>query len=272
MRKLPVKPGSSSGLADRSANGAQQTSHFPAIPPPVNVRLVVTPTHACTYLPGRTTQNRAIWADTLPPLLYHQFMDAGFRRSGKVLYQPVCRGCRECRQMRVPVATFTPSKSQRRCWRRNADLRFSIGAPQATDEKFDLYRRYLRDWHGRIDDEDARDDDAARASFESFLYDSPVETIEFEYRDTSGRLLGIGLCDVCPESLSTVYFYHDPAESRRGVGTYSAMVEIEHARALNIPYYYLGFWVRACGKMAYKSSFGPNEVLGTDGIWRTNGA
>jgi leucyl-tRNA---protein transferase len=99
-----------------------------------------------------------------------------------------------------------------------------------------------------------------------------VDTIEFAYRDAAGKLLGVGLCDVCDESLSTVYFYHDPAESRRGIGTYSALYEIEHARRLGIPYYYLGFWIAACGKMNYKATFRPSEVLHPDGVWRPNPA
>src|SRR6476659_1768264 len=116
-------------------------SHYPAIPPPLRVRLVVAPEHPCPYLPGRTARSRAFWAERLPGSVYHQFMDAGFRRSGKVFYQPACRGCRECWPMRVPVAGFRASKSQRRSWRRNQDLVVAAGEVAATDEKFDLYLR-----------------------------------------------------------------------------------------------------------------------------------
>ena len=130
-----------------------------------------------------------------------------------------------------------------------------------TDEKFDLYRRYQLDWHGRDGEED-------RESFESFLYDSPVSTVEFTYRDSAGKLLAVGICDLCSESLSSVYLYHDPAESKRGLGTFSALVEIEKARAAAIPFYYLGFWVKGCGKMEYKANFGPNEILVPEGHWR----
>ncbi|HEY7117030.1 MAG TPA: arginyl-tRNA--protein transferase, partial [Tepidisphaeraceae bacterium] len=67
---------------------------------------------------------------------------------------------------------------------------------------------------------------------------------------------------------SSVYFYFDPAEARRRPGTFSALWEIEFARSRGIPYYYLGYWVAGCGAMEYKASFGPHEVLGTDGVWR----
>ena len=81
----------------------------PALPPPVAVSLATLPPHACAYLPGRTTTLRAFYTGRLPGRLYHDFMDAGFRRSGRVVYQPVCQGCRACVPLRVPVAEFAPA-------------------------------------------------------------------------------------------------------------------------------------------------------------------
>ncbi len=92
--------------------------------------------------------------------------------------------------------------------------------------------------------------------------------MEICYRDAAGSLLGVGICDVCAESLSSVYFYFDPDEARRSLGTFSAMWEIEWARRNSIPHYYLGYWVKACGAMEYKANFKPFELLGTDGVWR----
>ena len=42
---------------------------------------------------------------------------------------------------------------------------------------------------------------------------------------------------------------------------------IERARALGLPYVYLGYWVPESRKMAYKSRFRPAEVL-AGGTWR----
>ena len=228
----------------------------------MRVRLVVLPEHACSYLPGRRSVNRAFMAGKMPGEVYHRFMDAGFRRSGKLVYQPVCPGCRACMPLRVPVAGFQPGKSQRRCWRKNQDLYVTRSEPEPTEEKYDLYRRYTAGWHGKPQDDEGWE------TFESFLYDSPVDTVEFLYRDTSGRLLAVGICDVSARSLSSVYFYHDPSESSRGLGTFGAMYEIDAARRWGIPHYYLGFWITGCGTMDYKSRFRPCEVLHPDGAWR----
>jgi len=240
---------------------------WPAWEPPVDVPMVGDEGRPCSYLPGKLARTRAFWGGGMGGELYQRFMDAGFRRSGKVVYQPVCPGCRACLPIRVPVESFRPSKSQRRCWRRNSDVLVTVDRPEATGEKFELYGRYQDQWHGKTPAEEG-DRDQRWASFASFLYDSPVETAEFLYRDAAGKLLGAGLCDLSLKSLSSVYFYFDPAEARRGLGTYSAMYEIAQARRLGLPYYYLGYWVRGCAAMEYKANFRPCEVLWPDGQWR----
>ena len=63
-------------------------------------------------------------------------------------------------------------------------------------------------------------------------------------------------------------FYFDPAEDRRGLGTYGVLREIAHARDAGIPYYYLGFWIDGCRTMLYKRDLRPNELLHPDGVWR----
>lgn len=236
---------------------------FPALPPPIPIPMMELPDPQCGYLPDRSTMTRAFGVREMPGELYHDFMDAGFRRSGRILYQPACHGCRLCVPIRVPVERFQPGKSQRRVSRRNSDLRVEVGEPAATEEKFELYGRYLATRHasGRME--------RKWEAFEEFLYTSPVDTIECVYRDSAGRLLAVGICDLCSRSLSTVYVYFDPGESRRSLGTYSALFEIELARKLRIPYYYLGYWIAGCQAMEYKATYRPCEVLDPDGVWRT---
>jgi leucyl-tRNA---protein transferase len=226
----------------------------------VDVSLVVLPEHECAYLPERQTRLRAFMTHRMAPAVYDAFMDAGFRRSGKMVYQPICRGCRACQPIRVLVDRFHPSKSQRRVVRRNLDLAVTIAEPEPTDEKLQLYRRYMRDWHGG--------DHLSRESFERFLYESPVATAECCYRDAVGRLLAVGICDLSPRVLSSVYFYFDPAEANRGLGNFGALWELQWAQRLGVRYYYLGYYVAGCTSMQYKSGFGPCEILCGDGQWR----
>jgi len=239
-------------------------SHYPACPPPVEVPLLTVPEQPCPYLPGRMEQCRGLPVDRVPPDVYHAFMNAGFRRSGHILYQPVCRTCRVCQPIRVPVATFAPGKTQRRVWRKNADLEVTVGPPALSTEKSELYHRYQTQWHTGTMSGDAE-------SCRTFLYESPVDTLEFVYRDPVGTLLAVSLCDVCAHSLSSVYCFFEPAAAARSLGTYSALFEIAFARQHAIAYYYLGFLVRGCGAMEYKATFRPFELLGGDGEWRGGG-
>jgi leucyl-tRNA---protein transferase len=245
----------------------QRYSHFPHIPAPRPVRLVVLPAHDCAYLQERAAVSRAFLSGSISPAIYHEFMDAGFRRSGRLMYQPVCSGCRECQPLRVLVDRYSPTKSQRRVVRKNADILTTIETPEPTGEKFELYRKYTTQWH-------EHEKPPTMPEFVEFLYDSPITpenahgTIEIVHRDRHGKLLAVGICDLCELSLSSVYFYFDPDESHRGLGNFGAVWELNYARRLNIPFYYLGYWIRACDNMKYKATFQPYQLLGMDGVWR----
>ncbi len=252
---LPTLP----TLVGASGRG-QRLSHWPGWPVPGGVRLPTLPDHDCPYLPGREMKSRAFFANNLPPLTYDVLMAAGFRRSGKLIYQPVCTGCRACVPLRIPVDEFQPSKSQRRAVRRNDDLVIDSEPNRATDEKWQIYRRYATLWHG--------EEGVNRPDFERFLYDSPVHSLDMTYRDGDGTLLAVGVLDVSPLTMSSVYFYFDPAHAKRGLGTVGAVRELDRAAELGLEFYYLGYAVAGCGAMSYKSQFRPHERLCTDGQWR----
>jgi arginine-tRNA-protein transferase len=238
----------------------QVLSHYPSHPSPVELPLFDSGDGPCPYHPGRTMRTLAFLTRRMSGELYHEFMDAGFRRSGEVFYQPICPRCRDCTPLRVPVADFLPSKSQRRVWRRNEDLQVTVQAPELTQQKFDLYRQYLVGKHHR--------EESSYADLERFLYRSPVDTLEMEYRLASGELVGVSLLDVCSRSLSSVYMYYSPEHSKRSLGVFSALYEIAWAKRQGIPYYYLGYWVKDCRTMSYKSDYLPYEILRTDGLWK----
>lgn len=234
--------------------------HYPALPAPLADELPLYPEEVCPYFKDRRSRYRAFYAKQLPGLLYHELMNAGFRRSGSVFYQPACRNCRDCIPIRVPVKQFQPNKSQRRAWKLNQDLQLTVGQPEFTPEKQRLYASYLEHWHSRPKGE--------AMETKEFLYRSPVPTLEFCYRDPAGKLVAVGICDVCSESLSSVYFFFDPNEASRSLGTFGAVTEITFAQTRGIPFYYIGFWLEQCREMSYKANFRPYELLDWDGVWR----
>ena len=147
----------------------------------------------------------------------------------------------------------------RRISRRNSDLMVSPGIPASTEEKFDIFRRYLDHQH---DDTMPRTYD----SFVEFLYDSPTDTVEFCYF-LGNRLVGVSIADRCPGGLSSVYCFFDPEFHDRSLGTFSVLWEVEHSRSQGLPYYYMGYYIANSSTMAYKSRFRPNEILVADNQW-----
>src|SRR5262249_31948575 len=148
------------------------------------------PESPCSYLPGRMSRSEVYRADRLDGAMYEKLLARGFRRAGRIVYRPRCRGCHECRQIRIPVEDFSASHSLRRVWQRNSDVVVSTGRPQVDAEKHELFCRYL----------DAKHDGTMSREFDAlqdFLYDSPTSTQEFGYR-IADRLVGVSIADRCP--------------------------------------------------------------------------
>ncbi len=214
----------------------------------------------CPYLPDRLALQYGFATEALDADLYHALMERGFRRSGQIFYSMDCPSCHACVPLRVPVATFRRSKSQRRTARNNQDVRVEFAAPQFRTESYELYCRYLRHQHPDTPQ------DESETSFRDMLYGEVVDSLEARYF-VGEQLIGVSLLDITPQSLSAVYHFFEPELRERRIGVFSVLAEIEHARQLQIPHYHLGFWVKNAKTMDYKSDYGPNEVL-ISGFWQ----
>ncbi|MFA9460783.1 arginyltransferase [Thiohalorhabdus methylotrophus] len=217
----------------------------------------------CPYLPDRTAVS-AVYDPGVPvdSRLYGELIRYGFRRSGPRLYRPHCPACSACESLRIPSERFRSDRSQRRIWRRNADIQVNIRPAELDPDHFDLYRRYQKARHpgGEMDFQDPED-------FERACLSSPVDTRLVEMRDPDNRLLAVAITDFLPTGLSAMYTFFEPTAERRSLGTYAILWQIDHAREAGYPHVYLGYWIRECAKMAYKNRFRPAEVW-TGSFWR----
>ena len=187
---------------------------------------------------------------------------AGFRRSHRFAYVPVCRECNACATVRILVEGFRARRSHRRLLARNADLTARDAPPQASAEQYDLFRAYQSVRHSG--------GEMARMDFfdyQALVEDTPVNTSVVEFRDPQGDLVAACITDRVADGFSAVYSFFRPDLPRRGLGSYMILWLVERARALQLPHVYLGFWVADCPKMAYKASFQPLEAYTPDG-WR----
>lgn len=220
--------------------------------------LYLTAEHPCSYLEG--LRARTLFVDPLARLstaAYQALVDQGFRRSGSHVYRPACRGCAQCVPVRIPVRDFRPDRSQRRNWGRNApDLRL-VDAPAAFDPAhFGLYLRYLASRHP----DGSMADDTSMESYRRFLVDPWGGETHFLELRLAERLVGVAVTDRLLHGLSAVYTFFDPELAERAPGTLAVLAQIEVARRLGLPYLYLGYWIGACRKMAYKDRFRPIEA------------
>ena len=224
----------------------------------------VSPPGPCGYLPDREWQLRYEVVGALTREEYQARLLAGWRRFGHSLFRPECVGCRACQSIRVCVPEFAPNRSQRRAIAANADVRIEVGEPCVTDEKLRLYDRFhafqagFKHWP-----EHARED--ANSYAESFVA-NPYPTDEWCYY-VGDRLVGVGYVDPLPAGPSAIYFFYDPDERQRSLGTFNVLSVLRRAKADGAPHLYLGYFVDGCRSLEYKGNFLPNERLSPAG-WR----
>lgn len=231
-------------------------------------RFFVTSPAPCPYLPGRSerkvfTELRGESADELNEALGR----IGFRRSQTVAYRPSCLDCQACVSVRVVAKEFKASSSQKRTLKTNDDLITSECRPWATEEQYELLRKYLAARHpgGGMAEMDESD-------FADMVEHTPVSSYVVEYREPGvgaepGRLVGACLTDVQGDGLSMIYSFYDPEiEDRAGLGNYIILDHIRRAAESGLPYVYLGYWVEGSDRMQYKVRYRPLERL-TRGGW-----
>ncbi len=222
----------------------------------VTLRFFQTSPHPCSYLPGQ--EAATVFMDpeqTLTTPLYSRLITAGFRRSGSHLYRPGCAQCQACISCRVRVRDFKYTRRFKRVWQRNQDLSVREVQDLTEPEFFALYARYINARH--------RDGDMYPPTPEQFLsfIRAKADSTKFYgfYGDSS--LLAVCVLDDLDHGLSAMYTYFDPELAERSLGVYAILWQIEKTSRLNLPYLYLGYWIKTCDKMRYKTEYRPLELL-----------
>ena len=193
-----------------------------------------------------------------------QLTDMGFRRSGGHIYRPWCEGCGECKSVRVPVAGFNVSKSQKRVLTRNKDLQVSFELPSCADEIYNLYANYIIQRHS-----DGDMYPPSLEQFENFLCQAPpTSQTRFVCFRLEQKLLAVAVVDLLPKGVSAIYTFFDPAYEIRSLGRLAVLWQIRWAQSQAMDFVYLGYWIKDCQKMAYKAEYQPLQVF-EDLIWQT---
>ncbi|CAK1555782.1 unnamed protein product [Leptosia nina] len=135
-----------------------------------------------------------------------------------------------------------------------------------------VYVKYQMTVHGDTADK------CSEPKFSDFLVQSPLSeeyseigpqcgygSFHQQYK-LDGKIIAVGVIDILPKCVSSVYFFYDPQYMNLTMGTYGALREIEFTRHLHtmcpeLKYYYMGFYIHSCRKMRYKGNYNPSDLL-----------
>ncbi len=211
----------------------------------------------CVYLPKRLMKMRYKYIKECPESLNAALVKRGWRRFGDYFSRPDCDGCSACQSLRIDVAAFTPSRSQRRVAKQKG-IRTFVRKPTVSYEHLKLYEKYhrfmqkKRGWDYYVVD--------AESYYDLYVkgYSTFGNEIQYYYE---GQLVGIDLIDYLDDGISANYFYYDPDYSRLSLGTYSLLKQIEFAKKRELSWIYLGYYVAECQSLRYKRDFNPHQIL-----------
>jgi arginine-tRNA-protein transferase len=154
------------------------------------------------------------------------------------------------------------------------------------EEKFKVYKKYQMNIHKETLEETTKDsynrawgltnliddigiklpNDLAKKVKHPEMYPKKYGTYNFIHR-IDGKIVAVGIWDILPTCLSSVYLYYDTDYQFLDLGVFTAIREIEYIKSFkklidnNFKYYMMGFYCETVQKLRYKGFYEPTELL-----------
>ena len=221
-----------------------------------SIPLFLSQEHPCGYLDDEKAQSLFVHPGyPVTSSIYAQLIEQGFRRSGDEVYAPHCPHCSSCISVRLPVKKFKPSRSQKRCLSKNRATQVIVKPAVFEQSHYDMYLRYQAIRHS-----DSSMATASPDEYLNFLGSSWCNTRFVEF-SINNELAGVAVIDQFEQAWSAVYTFFEPKFNDYSLGVYAVLWQIEQVILQQKEFLYLGFWIQACKKMAYKSDYQPLQLL-----------
>jgi len=222
----------------------------------ISVPLFATEQSPCSYLDKRNSSSVFVHPSfSLNTEIYSQLIEQGFRRSGDEVYAPHCPTCSECIPARLLVDQFHPNKNQRRCSKKNQAIKVNIKPARFEQAHFEMYLRYQKYKHAEGEMANSTEEE-----YINFLSSRWCNTLFVEFL-INDELAAIAVVDLLDNALSAVYTFFDPEFSSYSLGTYAVLWQLNHAKQMGFEFVYIGYWIKNCRKMSYKTQFEPIQGL-----------
>jgi len=209
--------------------------------------------------------NEEFYASEVSPQQLDALLASGWRHFGTLffrynigIYQSELR---RVFPLRINLADFLFSKSQRKIIRKNQDLQIVIRPIEITEEKESLFARHKQRFKESIPVSlyDFLDFDAA------FV---PCEALEICVYENE-KLLAASFFAVGATAISSVYAIFEPTETTRSLGILTMLLEIDYALKNAKEFYYQGYAYEGNSFYDYKKRFAGLEKYDWKGNWKS---
>ena len=212
----------------------------------------------CPYgLDQKAVYHQAIFG-WLDDVIMGRFLAQGYRRNGNSMYTMRCPECSLCVPIRIRPENFRPNRNQRRVLKKNRDVTAGIAPLTMSRENLNLLESFLTTRF-------PEGNNHAEGYYTGFFITTISRCFEIRYR-VDDQLVGVAVVDASFGWLNAVYFYFDPEQSWRSLGTYNILYLNNFCRNQKIDFLYLGYWIKDLPGMDYKKRFCPHELM-LDGEW-----
>ena len=203
----------------------------------------------CSYYDDKRSDMRYKYINVCSANEQAKMLERGWRRFGHMHFVPECKSCSECTTIRIDMRKHKFSKSQRRVIAKNSNLNVYLQKPSISIDHLNLFDKY----HSHMNEK------------KSWPY-SPVTPEDYHRSYVSGassygkellyfkddKLICVALLDILVEGMSAIYCYYDHDYEHLSLGKYSILAQLSLAKQMNIPYLYLGYWIKDHYSMGYK--------------------